>query len=99
MVRGGARLEWVGVFVDQSPAEIAVAAARLELGAVQLHGRETPDGVARVRAAVPREAEVWKAVQAPDRLPLRAETGADRVLLDSSRPAEPTDSRRSMSAK
>ena len=98
VVRGGARLEWVGVFVDQSPAEIAVAAARLELGAVQLHGRETPDGVARVRAAVPREAEVWKAVQAPDRLPLRAETGADRVLLDGSRPAEPTDSRRSMSA-
>jgi indole-3-glycerol phosphate synthase/phosphoribosylanthranilate isomerase len=97
-VRGGARLEWVGVFVDQSPAEIAAAAARLELGAVQLHGHETRETVEQVRAAVPREAEVWKAIQVRDRLPLRAETGADRVLLDGSRPADPTESRRSMSA-
>ena len=98
VVRGAARLEWVGVFADQGPAGIAAAAERLELGAVQLHGHETTDAVAQVRAAVPRAAEVWKAVRVRGRPPLRAETGADRVLLDGSPPDDLIESRRSLSA-
>jgi indole-3-glycerol phosphate synthase / phosphoribosylanthranilate isomerase len=98
-VRGGTRLAWVAVFADQSPEEVAVAAERLELHAVQLHGNESPETVARVRALVPAAAEVWKAIRVHDRLPLRAETGADRLLLDGSPPeVEERESRRSMAA-
>jgi indole-3-glycerol phosphate synthase / phosphoribosylanthranilate isomerase len=81
-VRGGATLEWVAVFADQPAEEIAMLAERLELGAVQLHGSESPDRVARVRDIVPASCEVWKAVRVSERIPALAETGADRLLLD-----------------
>lgn len=98
LVRRAAPLEWVGVFVNQRPDKIATVANQLELSAVQLHGRESPEEVARVRALVPKRCAVWKAVRVPERVPLRAETGADRLLLDGSPPVEPhTESRRSMS--
>lgn len=81
-VRNGAALEWVGVFADQRPGDIATMATTLELSAVQLHGNEAPDAVARVRAGLPPGCEVWKAVRVQDRIPMRQETGADRLLLD-----------------
>jgi indole-3-glycerol phosphate synthase/phosphoribosylanthranilate isomerase len=98
LVRRAAPLEWVGVFADQRPEDIATIANQLDLSAVQLHGRESPDVVARVRTLVPERCAVWKAVRVNDRVPLRAGTGADRLLLDGSPPVEPeTESRRSMS--
>jgi indole-3-glycerol phosphate synthase/phosphoribosylanthranilate isomerase len=78
----GAPLEWVGVFADHEPAEIAAVAAHLGLAAVQLHGTESADTVAQVRSVVPPECEVWKAVPVAGRLPSRAPAGADRLLLD-----------------
>jgi phosphoribosylanthranilate isomerase len=42
----------VGVFVDQAEAEVERIAAEVRLGAVQLHGRETPEYCARVRRPV-----------------------------------------------
>ena len=36
-------LTGVGVFVDQPPAEVEATAAQVGLGAVQLHGAESPD--------------------------------------------------------
>ena len=94
-VRRGVPLEWVGVFADHASEEIAAIADALDLAAVQLHGRESPAEVARVRALAPARCAVWKAVRVQDRLPLRAETGGDRLLLDGARP-DP-ESRRSMS--
>lgn len=81
-VRNGVPLEWVGVFADQEPEEVAASARTLALSAVQLHGHESPEVVSRVRSLLPPECAVWKAERVTNRPPLRRETGADRVLLD-----------------
>jgi len=81
-VRRAAPLDWVAVFADRPPEEIAELAAELEVQAVQLHGNEGPEEVARVRALVPEDCAVWKAVRVRERIPVRAKTGADRLLLD-----------------
>ncbi|NOT09633.1 MAG: bifunctional indole-3-glycerol phosphate synthase/phosphoribosylanthranilate isomerase, partial [Gemmatimonadales bacterium] len=81
-VRSAAPLAWVGVFADQPAKEIAELAKALELQAVQLHGSESREEVERVRALLPSGCEVWKAVRVRGKLPLREETGADRLLLD-----------------
>lgn len=82
----GAPLEWVGVFADQAPEEVAATAGALDLAAVQLHGSESAATVAQLRALLPGGCAVWKALAVTDRVPRRAETGADRVLLDARSP-------------
>jgi indole-3-glycerol phosphate synthase/phosphoribosylanthranilate isomerase len=85
-IKRGVSLDWVGVFADQPPEEIAELAWSLALAAVQLHGNESTAEVKQVRALVPEHCEVWKAVRVRERIPLREETGATRLLLDSSAP-------------
>lgn len=80
-IRSGAPLDWVAVFVNQPPEEIAELSEHLDLAAVQLHGDEEPDQVARVRALVPDRCEVWQAARVRNRVPARS-PGADRLLLD-----------------
>ena len=77
-----APLRWVGVFVNASPEGIGQLAAELRLAAVQLHGEETLEQVQQVRRAVPDGCEVWKAVRIRDHIPRVADTGADRLVLD-----------------
>jgi len=77
-----APLNWVGVFVNAPAATIAEHARALGLSAVQLHGEESPAAVGEIRGALPAGVEVWKAVRIRDRVPRVAETGADRILLD-----------------
>ncbi len=90
-VRATAPLEWVGVFVNAPPVEVASAARTLGLAAVQLHGEEPPAEVAAVREALrgagAEGCAVWKAarVRAGARIPTCMETGADRLLLDAHR--------------
>jgi indole-3-glycerol phosphate synthase/phosphoribosylanthranilate isomerase len=79
-VRAGAPLEWVGVFADHSPGEVAAAAADLELTAVQLHGHETDDQVAAVRQRLPAATALWKAERIRTSIPPRGH--ADRLVLD-----------------
>jgi indole-3-glycerol phosphate synthase/phosphoribosylanthranilate isomerase len=79
-VAGSAALDWVGVFADQPPEEIAGLAGRLGLRAVQLHGSETEAFVEEVRALLPPGTEVWKAQPVRNRVAPRG--NADRVLLD-----------------
>jgi indole-3-glycerol phosphate synthase/phosphoribosylanthranilate isomerase len=74
-------LEWVGVFVDQAPDDIASIAHRLDLAAVQLHGSESDDEIAAVRCRVPSTTEIWKAQRVETHLPFRK--SGDRLLLDS----------------
>lgn len=85
-VRAAAGLAWVGVFVNQEPAEIGALAHRLALAAVQLHGDESAAYVAALRPSLPAGCEVWKGVSVQAPPPPLAATGADRLLLDS-RPA------------
>lgn len=84
-VQAGAPLAWVGVFADQDPDEIAGLANQLELSAVQLHGNESGETVAKVRAAVASSCEVWKAFPVIDTIPSRGKAAADRLLLDGAR--------------
>jgi indole-3-glycerol phosphate synthase/phosphoribosylanthranilate isomerase len=78
----GIPLAWVGVYADQEPEDIAAHAGELALSAVQLHGSESPRTVERLRALLPPGCQVWKAARVRERIPLRAESGADRLLLD-----------------
>lgn len=87
-VSRAAPLAWVGVFVNPEPARVVELANRLHLSAVQLQGDETPAFVSGLRAMLPASCEIWKAVPVRDRIPARAETGADRLVLDSYHPAQ-----------
>ncbi len=84
-IREAAPLDWVGVFADQEPGEIAILADHLDLAAVQLHGSETFETVRQVKSLVDPGCEVWKAIRVMDHLPARDGTGADRLLLDGGR--------------
>jgi indole-3-glycerol phosphate synthase/phosphoribosylanthranilate isomerase len=86
VIKADVSLEWVGVFADQDPQEIAGIASSLDLAAVQLHGNESEPTVSKVRAALPSSCEVWRACPVTDRIPSRAERSADRLLLDGGSP-------------
>ena len=70
----------VGVFRDAPPADVAGAAAVLNLHAVQLHGSEDDDYVGELRAKLPEFCEIWSAVSAADGTP--APRAGDRLLFD-----------------
>jgi phosphoribosylanthranilate isomerase len=69
------RPEIVGVFIDQSPAEVAAIAERVGLDRVQLHGSERP-GYAAPRPPI-------KVLKVRDGVIPDAEGWPDPVLLDS----------------
>jgi indole-3-glycerol phosphate synthase/phosphoribosylanthranilate isomerase len=88
-----APLRWVGVFVDQPEAELADAAHALNLHAVQLHGSEDASYVKRLRARLPADCAIWKAQRVSDdpgvSIGTAADSGADRLLVDSYRRGVP----------
>ena len=77
------RIRAVGVFVDQSPEEIAEIAALVPLDCIQLHGDESEESLERVRALSGKP--VWRAFQVtgPEVLARAKESRADLLLLDS----------------
>jgi phosphoribosylanthranilate isomerase len=83
-----AQVARIGVFVDPDDALLAYAIAGARLTGIQLHGDETPERVAAVRARY--GIEVWKAVPVRTRADLdaaRAFRGAaDRILYDAKTP-------------
>ena len=78
----------IGLFVDADDAVIGEAAAAGRLAAVQLHGSETPERVAQIRARFGRPA--WKALpvaSAADVARADAYAGAaDLILFDARTP-------------
>lgn len=77
------RIRAVGVFVDQSPEEIAEIAARVSLDCIQLHGEESEQNLERVRILTKKP--VWRAFQitGSEVLARAKESRADLLLLDS----------------
>ncbi|WP_187107738.1 bifunctional indole-3-glycerol-phosphate synthase TrpC/phosphoribosylanthranilate isomerase TrpF [Sphingomonas xanthus] len=71
----------VGVFRDAEANRVSEVVAALQLGAVQLHGKESAAQVAELRALLPDEIEIWTARTVDgDRIgPARA---AHRTLFD-----------------
>jgi len=70
----------VGVFRDAPLQIVADTAARLNLHAVQLHGREDAGYVGTLRSAPPDGCEIWTALSV-GRDPLTSR-GADRLVFD-----------------
>ena len=77
------RIRAVGVFVDQSPEEIAEIAAQVPLDCIQLHGNESEESLERVRALTGKP--VWRAFQVTGNEVLvgAKESRADLLLFDS----------------
>jgi phosphoribosylanthranilate isomerase len=67
----------VYVTVDMPPEHLVKLVRRQRPAAVQLHGRETPAEVADLRAALPAEVEIWKALALE---PEASETQVDDLL-------------------
>jgi phosphoribosylanthranilate isomerase len=74
----------VGVFRDEAPQRVVEKVQRAGLGAAQLHGHESSQETAWIRARLPL---VIKAFPAGDRTISRfAEFGADYLLIDGTNP-------------
>src|SRR4051794_9935512 len=74
-------LPLVGVFRDEAPLDVAEAALRLGLAAVQLHGEEDAGYIAALRGLLPEGVEIWAAGDVADAVP-PPRPGADRILFD-----------------
>jgi phosphoribosylanthranilate isomerase len=86
--RAAGRVQRIGLFVDADDAAIAQAIAAAGLDGLQLHGKESPQRAAQLRAQF--GLPVWKAIAvaaAPDVERAAAFVGAvDRVLFDAKTP-------------
>ena len=74
----------VGVFRDEDPRNVVRIANEVRLGAVQLHGRESPDETRRVREQVGRVIKAFRA--GSEELEQARSYGADIVLVDADQP-------------
>ncbi|EMM0378811.1 bifunctional indole-3-glycerol-phosphate synthase TrpC/phosphoribosylanthranilate isomerase TrpF [Pluralibacter gergoviae] len=81
-VIAAAPLRYVGVFRDAPLAEVAAKAEALGLAAVQLHGDEDQTYIDALRAALPENVQIWKALSVKASLPARDLNHVDRYLLD-----------------
>lgn len=83
------RITPVGVFVNASPDQVAVAVQQTGIRAVQLHGDETPEQMARIRSLCP-QVHLWRAVRVQSREDLiqADQLGADALVLDSYHPTQ-----------
>jgi len=86
--RAGDRIGRVGLFVDAADALIAEAVTAARLDAIQLHGSETPERAAQLKAAF--GLPVWKAIAVAgpaDTERARAyEDAVDLILFDAKTP-------------
>ncbi|WP_274967710.1 bifunctional indole-3-glycerol-phosphate synthase TrpC/phosphoribosylanthranilate isomerase TrpF [Succinimonas amylolytica] len=83
----GGRQGFVGVFVNEDKAAVAELVRELGLAAVQLHGSEDPEYARELRAMLPRECGIWKAIPVgdsgfPENTVREWLNTADRVVLD-----------------
>lgn len=83
------RITPVGVFVNVSPDQVAVAVQQTGIRAVQLHGDETPEQMAQIRSLCP-QVHLWRAVRVQTREDLiqADQLGADALVLDSYHPTQ-----------
>ena len=86
-VQQGAPLNYVGVFVNAEPADVASLARDLKLSAVQLHGDEDDGYISALKPLLPANCQVWKAYRVKDTLPAFTPL-ADRILLDAYHPTQ-----------
>lgn len=79
------RIKSVGVFVNNSPIEIAETVQTADIDIVQLHGEEDNEVISEVKRLCPDICEVWKAVRIKDSFDVDMLDNinlADRYLAD-----------------
>lgn len=76
-----APLDFVGVFVNEAIDKVAGIAQGLGLAAVQLHGQEDANYIAKLRPLLPEGCQIFKAKAVQDILPSFDEP-VDRFVLD-----------------
>lgn len=81
-VMQGAPLQYVGVFRDTPVEDVAAKASNLGLCAVQLHGSEDQRYIDALRAVLPPQTQIWKALSVGDSLPSRHLQQVDKYLFD-----------------
>lgn len=81
-VIAAAPLQYVGVFRNTAITEVCEKATTLSLKAVQLHGSEDQAYVDALRAALPEQVQIWKALSVGDALPARDYQHVDKYVLD-----------------
>ncbi|HBU8848600.1 bifunctional indole-3-glycerol-phosphate synthase TrpC/phosphoribosylanthranilate isomerase TrpF [Citrobacter sedlakii] len=81
-VKAAAPLQYVGVFRNAEIADVCDKASRLMLAAVQLHGGEDQAYVDALRAALPAQVQIWKALSVGETLPARDYRSVDKYVLD-----------------
>jgi indole-3-glycerol phosphate synthase/phosphoribosylanthranilate isomerase len=86
-VQQGTPLNYVGVFVNAEPTEVAQLAHSLKLSAVQLHGDEDDGYINALKPLLPPDCQIWKAYRVKDKLPAFTAL-ADRILLDAYHPTQ-----------
>lgn len=81
-VMQGAPLQYVGVFRNAPVEDVVAKAKALALSAVQLHGREDQAYIDALRAVLPAQTQIWKALSVSDTLPPRNLQQVDKYLFD-----------------
>jgi indole-3-glycerol phosphate synthase/phosphoribosylanthranilate isomerase len=79
-------LNYVGVYVNESISNIVEHAKTLALFAVQLHGEEDQAFINELRAALPTDCQIWKAVKVEDSIPSLTLAYIDHWVLDGKNP-------------
>ncbi len=81
-VMQGAPLSYVGVFRNAPVDDVVATAAKLKLGAVQLHGDEDQAYISALRAQLGEQTQIWKALSVTTTLPPRNLEHVDKYVLD-----------------
>lgn len=81
-IKSAAPLNYVGVFQDQPLDFIVDTAKKLQLTAIQLHGREEHTFIAQLRKHLPPSCQIWKAYGVSNALPTLLTENIDRHLFD-----------------
>ncbi|MFW0765676.1 bifunctional indole-3-glycerol-phosphate synthase TrpC/phosphoribosylanthranilate isomerase TrpF [Trabulsiella odontotermitis] len=81
-VINAAPLRYVGVFRNATINDVVAKATALNLAAVQLHGEENQAYINALRATLPEQVQIWKALSVGDTLPARDLNHVDKYLFD-----------------
>ncbi|WBU51409.1 bifunctional indole-3-glycerol-phosphate synthase TrpC/phosphoribosylanthranilate isomerase TrpF [Kosakonia pseudosacchari] len=81
-VKQAAPLQYVGVFRNAAPEEVAANVNALDLVAVQLHGDEDQAYIDTLRERLPAKTQIWKALSVGDSLPERRFRHVDKYVFD-----------------
>ena len=77
-----APLKFAGVFRNTPVSEVVQKAEKFTLSAVQLHGDENQAYIDELRAILPANVQIWKALSVKESLPARDLNHVDKYLFD-----------------